>query len=422
MTSKRFLALAGSAGMFILPASAFAQSAGVSESIGQTSQSQGARIPRKVTRERRLDVNLGVVATYDTNVARANKSVASASGLTPEDFYFAPVAAVDISLPFGRSDAYLNGSASYLSHVRNTRLDGEQISLAGGVSTSLARCTAGVDGDVGRSRTNIANLQALGAGIRNFETTYSIGASASCGGVVGLQPFGQFYYTQGRNSNPIRAVSDYNTYTYGAGISYIQPSIGEIGIIGSIEDTRYPERGGAGATLGLKSFPTRSIGAYYTRDVTRFFKATVRLNYTAVDTITNNGFKGLTGEASLRIAPSERVNFQLSAFRATRPNLAYNVDYTLGTGVTFDTQVAVTPRLSLNGRYEYTHSRNYISSPLVINPLLNNDTHDVSGEASYKLGVRFALSLGMGYSTRSANSTLYEYNAFRTYLALRSAF
>lgn len=291
-----------------VPAVADAQAVPVGQSAASTTPQQGVRLTRRATFVRQLELTIGLTTTYDSNVARANSAIADRNGLEPSDVYVAPNAQVNIVLPFGRSQAYFNGNASYLIHARNSRLDGEQLALTGGISTQFARCTASVDSELSRVRTNVGNLVAQQANVQNFETSTSVGVTLGCGGVVGLQPFGQFDYTRGTNTNALRRGSDFETLTYGGGISYRQPSIGELGIVGSVEDTRYTARDGSTGTLlsGLQSFPTRSVGVYYIRDVTRFFYAKARVNYTDVATARGTSFSGVTGEVAVRVSPSEK--------------------------------------------------------------------------------------------------------------------
>jgi len=423
MHFRRILCLAGSVGSLVLAPAAIAQSM-ISTSNATATPAQGARVPVKAAKVRKLDVDIGALMTYDTNVSRSSASLAAANNLKRDDVYFSPNAAVDISLPFGRSVAYLNGSGRYEIYSRNSRLNGENLALAGGLSSDFGRCNTSIDGELNRGRTNIVNLVAQGAGLRNFETTTSTGVTGSCGGVVGLQPFAEFNYGRGANTNIQRKGSDYRTLTYGGGISYVQPSIGELGIIGSIEDTTYTERDGSVGTAlsGIQSFPTRSIGVFYTRNVTRFFTGKVRFNYTNVASGVSRSFNGLTGEVSVAVSPTPRYTIKGSIYRRAGPSLTYSVDYTVETGAELSIDMKIMERLAASLNYSYTHERYYSSVQNLIFPLTNDDDNLIKGEVDYTLNRRIILTLGTAYQTRRANSSYYNYDATRLLAGLRGAF
>lgn len=414
-------------------ASAFPAQAQTTDSLPSaigtsTVRSQGAKVPQRTEQTRRVDLNLDFLATYDSNATRSSEARAQANGLVREDELFSPVAAADISLPFGRSVAYLNGSAAYSIYARNTRLNGERLQLDSGISSTFGRCNLSLDGEFGRQRSDVGDLQVVSGADplrdRNFETTGSIGATASCGGAVGFQPFGSVNYSRGTNSSILRRGSNYRTLTYGGGVKYVQPSIGEIGIIGSIEDNLFTARDNSVGTVlsGLKSFPTRSIGAYYYRDVTRFFTGKLRVNYTDVATGLGTSFAGVTGEASIRIEPTQRVRFDATAYRTAEPSLSYNIDYYVESGIDLGTTVVLTPRLTAQASYDYRHRRYYSSNPNLLFPLLSDDEHIVSGELDYRLNRRISLLTSITYDSRRANDAFYNFDSLRALVGVRGSF
>jgi len=427
MKFLRIAGLAGAIGAVALSPAVHAQSlaGAVGPSATDTEvHAQGARVPVKRDKTRKVDVTVGALVTYDTNVTRSSDTVAAQNNLKPEDVFFAPVVVADVSLPFGPADAYLNGSASYLIYGRNSRLNGEHLAGNGGVSSQFGKCLASIDGSLSRQRTNVVDLAAQSVGVRNFETISSIGVTGGCGATVGLQPFAQFNYSRGTNTNERRKGSDYRTLTYGAGVSYVQPSIGEIGIIGSIQDTDYTERDGSIGTIlsGVRSFPTRSIGAYYTRDVTRFFTARVRVNYTDVATRNGSSYEGITGEASVKVSPTPRFSVTASAYRMVMPSLTFSIDYSVETGAGLSANFNLTRKLTAILGYAYVHQRYTSTATNLLYPLGWDDDHLVNGELNYALNRRIVLTLGAAYETRHANSSYYDFDSFRLIGGLRGAF
>ena len=389
---------------------------------------QGVSVPVAPVAIRRLDLDIGGLVTYDTNAARANDQRAAANRLVQEDWIFSPSAIVDISVPFGRSVGYLRGTVAYDVYARNSRLNGERIILDGGVSTTVSRCTVGLDGEFARIRSNLGDIGVVvgdASLVRNFETTSTAGVTASCGDVVGIQPFVSGEYTRGTNTNRRRIGSDYETFTYGGGLRYVQPSIGEFGVVASFEDTDYTNRddGSTDPILaGLESVPVRSFGAYYNRNVTRFFSGLIRANYTEVDTSANSRFSGLTGEASVRVTPSERLEFRAGVKRAAVPTLAFAIDYYVETSFNADVRTRITPKVQLGAGYLYRHHDYYSTTPNLLFPLIEDRDHQVQANASYDLGRRLALTLAAAYETRNARSSYYDFDSFRVTAGIRGSF
>lgn len=385
---------------------------------------QGVRVPTRVNQQRRADLNVGAVTTYDTNVARSSDALARQNGLSPEDVIFAPQVTADVYLPLGLSAVYLNGSADYSFYTKDTRLNGERLSLTGGGSHQLGVCRVALDGSINRARTIVTDLLVQGAGVQNFETATSIGVSGRCGQQVGLQPFAEFDYSRGTNTSEVRRFSDYRTLTYGGGLAYRQPQIGEFGLIGSIEDSTYTDRDGLAQSgySPLQSFPTRSIGLYYVRDVTPFFTGKIRINYSNIDTGGVDNFSGVTGEVSVKVAPTTRFAVTVAGYRTVTPSLSFNADYEVQSGARVTADAHLTTRLDASAFYSYAH-RSYVGGqPNLVIPLTSDEFNLVGAEAGYLVGRRIRLTLGTNYETRRANTAFFNYDSFRVLAGVRVAF
>jgi hypothetical protein len=402
--------------------------AGAAEpAFAQQSLSQGTPVPRRAGGSvRTVDADVSISATHDSNAARSSAVRAAQAGLQRSDTTILPSANVNISIPSGRNTFTLAGSAGYDFNVRNKRRNGERIGLSGGLATNFRLCETSVTAGITRQRSDISNFIGTAGGalafINNIETTLEVGGDLSCGRDIGLRPFGSIYYTRGRNTQEARVVSDYDTVSYGGGLIYTQPSIGELGVIGSVDKTTYPQRPDGSLTLGQPSFSARSIGVFFNRESARILKARLRVNYTDVDPgVSANAFKGLSGEASLRLVPGGKVSFEARSARAAMPSLSFNVDYIVETGTFFSVTAPLTTRVSLRAQADHRERDYYGGVTNVVNPLLDDSVSTLSASLDWKVNRRLALGLTSAYEWRRANDVYYDYESARIGLVGRLA-
>lgn len=396
----------------------------IEPAAAQTATTQGVPTPRKgTTVERKIDVSAGVDANYSSNILGGSNALAAASTLTPEDFVFSPTVDVDVKIPFGPNNFSISGSLGYDFYARNSRRDSDRISLASSLGIDVGRCSSSLDTSINRFRSSFGNFDPTTSALAltsNQQTNFDLGGTVSCGGDVGLRPFASATYSLGRNSLPLRQISDYQTVSYGGGVSYVQPSIGEIGLVGSIQDSSFPQRIPGAVRFGQTGLRTYNIGLFYSRAVTRTFQARVQLNYTeVVPDIAAPAFRGLSGEASVKIIPSGLLEIELKATRGTGASLSFNVDYVLETTGSVALRLPITPKLELNGHFD-TRSREFFGASLLIaNPLLDDNISTLRAGARFKVLPRVALGLTAAYVWRRANDPIYNYNAAQAALSAR---
>lgn len=172
--------------------------------------------------------------------------------------------------------------------------------------------------------------------------------------------------------------------------------------------------------FGQTGLRTYNIGLFYSRAVTRTFQARVQLNYTeVVPDIAAPAFRGLSGEASVKIIPSGLLEIELKATRGTGASLSFNVDYVLETTGSVALRLPITPKLELNGHFD-TRSREFFGASLLIaNPLLDDNISTLRAGARFKVLPRVALGLTAAYVWRRANDPIYNYNAAQAALSAR---
>lgn len=417
MRTKQRLALT------VLAGAVFATSS--TTAMAQQTVSQGISVPRRAGgAERTVDVEAGVSASYDSNPLRTSTAQAAALGLMREDVVVTPSLNIGISVPSGRNTVTLGGVVAYDFNMRNRLRNGERIALTGGLSTDLRRCETSIDASVSRARSDAGNFSGTPATvralIRNIETTTEVGGQLSCGGAVGLRPFVGVNYGRGRNTQTLRRLSDYNLVSYGGGIAYSQPSIGEIGLIGSIDETRYPVRPDNSLALGQPRFSARSLGIFFNRESARTLQARLRLNYTDVDPgVAAAAYRGLSGEGAVRFVPGGRFVIEAKAARAANASLTFNVDYVLETALSLGLDAPLSPKLGFSAKLDHRDRVYYGGVLTVANPLLNDQVSVISGGVSYKVSHRLALNLLTAYDWRRANDAFYDYDSARVTISAR---
>lgn len=385
------------------------------------SKAQGVTIPRTgAATARRLDVDAGVLLGYDTNVARGRTSLAQANAVDPEDFLYSPTISANILAPVGPANAYLRGSASYVGYGNNPRLEGLNVGVNGGVSQQIGPCTPSLDAAAYRARSNVIDLLEQGATERNFQNQLSLAITVACGDGVGLRPFVQAGINRGRNTNRQRRVSNSDNATFGGGVSALLPTVGEFGLLGSVEEVRYPDRVAVAPFRPATSFTTRSVGAYYTRALTPFFTAHVRVNYTDLDT--PGGFDGLTGQALVRIAPTPRYSVEFAAYRVTFASLNISSDYGVEDRQTINLRYDLTARLGLSLGYSHLRRR-YEQLDLLIDPdrLQLENLNVFSADSNFRLNNRLRLTLNVTHQQRNADNDVYDYDSTQVLGGLRLA-
>jgi hypothetical protein len=377
---------------------------------------QGVPVPRSVGQlTRRVSVQANTGITYDSNVRRTSVRSLYASDLSKDDFLVPLGVDVDLLIPSGGNIYSLQGRVGYDFYLRNSRLNSEEIALTGAYQRQISRCSAGLNGSIARNRTrfNEAGIVDLSS---NIQTTENIGASLSCSVTTGLRPFGSFGYIHATNSQSVRSYSDHDTKTFGGGIVNAFPTLGELGVVVSMEDTDYPDRlPGLGGAMHLR---VKSIGGSFNRMTARILQASLQLNYTSVDDGQPNGsFKGLSGNVLVRYMPGGRFTFTFSGSRSASPSLALVSDYNLLTSFNVDAAARINSRAQARLGFGYVHRKVFgaIALPGVdpANILTTDNNATIDGGLNYLLNRRISLFLSVVHERRTANTPVFNYSGTR---------
>jgi hypothetical protein len=296
----------------------------------------------------RVTVQATAIASHDSNVAHSDAALAAQRGVTPADDVFSPGVSIDLSLPLGLEEVFLKGTAAYNIYARNTQLNSQDVDLTGGVAARLLACKATLSGSVEDARTDLAQL-AVGV-TRNIENIETVGVSAECGREGGFGPSFSITQRYASNSAPQLFPSDSRSTTANAGIAYRRPQFGELELVGTFEQTDYPNRQlQVDQTAQQDGYRAYSVGVLYDRRLGARIEGTFEVGYVMLAPHLS-GVRDYRGpyyraDVSWRISP--RLQAQLQATRSPNPTNVSEATYDLRDLFSGSIDYAITPKLKL---------------------------------------------------------------------------
>ena len=108
--------------------------------------------------ERRLDIGISVLNSYESNILRLRKGVPAPPGQSRDDIRATPAITVDILQPLGRQSVFLSGSAGYDFYRENDQLERERIDLTGGTNLAFGPCSSQLALSYGRQQSDLADI------------------------------------------------------------------------------------------------------------------------------------------------------------------------------------------------------------------------------------------------------------------------
>jgi hypothetical protein len=364
----------------------------------------------------RINIDALVTATYDSNIARSNATIAAQRGISPEDFITAPSIAVDIRVPLSRQSVFLKGSVGYDFYARNTILNSANINLQGGANLLVRNCEATVSGSIDYAQSDLNQLNL--AVTKNINNTTSVNLNGSCGGTVGFAPTLSLNQEWSNNSAPQLKQTNFRDFNVTAGLAYRRPLFGQLSAYFSYDDAAYPNRGLLALQL-QNGYRNYGAGVRYERKFGARIEGDIKVGYTAVRPInpTVAGFDGVTFGGDVNFRFSRLLQAHLTFAREINPQILPGVSY--GVENSFNGQItySVGRKLSLaaGGSVE---SNNYRSSVNVPGQVASETIWDIFGSARYQLTRRIGFSLDYHHEQRDAIPTDFSYTDDRVELTI----
>lgn len=380
--------------------------------------------------ERRVNLSVSNRLTYDTNALRALAPTSDEDDDNGGDFILSPAVNMDILLPVARQSVFLSGSLGYDFYMSNSRLNRENIGLAGGVNLAAGnRCTGLLSVDYTRGQMD--DLTFIdGFDPNNVIESRGYNARVNCGEGQGLTYGGGYRHMDSENSSTRRAISDYRSDTFDVSLGYSRPALGTISLYGSYTNTTYPNRVfivDSGTETGLleDGVEVYSAGIRGQRQIGALLSGMVSAGFTTVKPKLPgvSDFSGPSYSANLTFTPGTRMQFSLTAERSVDQSNLLNISYAITDSISLDAQYAMSDSFSLVGGVGYV-KRRLEQSPVEDDLFTaNNDKNwRVSGGFRYSANRPWSLNGDISYSKRESDNNLFDYNSTRASLMVAYRF
>ncbi len=381
--------------------------------------------PAHAQQGKMLQFDLSGSLLYDSNVARGSDAAAASRGLEKEDIRLSPAVGVTLNKTLGVHQVALTGSAGYDFYTRNERLNRERVALDASATLRLPICTVDLRTNFSRRQSDLGDLSVIPgdpvSSSKNVQTAKGAGATASCGGAVGLRPTAMVDWSDAQNSAEVRKASDNRSFTYDGGVLYTHPSIGNITLYVGKREVDYPNRIPS-PTGALDSFDANRYGLIYSRDIGAQLTVGGEIQYT--DVKLGNGRDGFSGtnwrvNATLSLA---QLQITGETRRAVEPSLGFDANFILQSNHSLTLRYALSQRLttSLNGTLavrDYDYGIGVVPGQIV-----HDNMKRASVGLSFLVSNRITLSTEGSYQKRNANGSLYDYDGYQVALRLSTSF
>lgn len=387
----------------------------VDEGQAQQLQSTGQTFG---TPSRQIELNLSNKLTYDSNVARSSDTGATARGIRKQDFYYSPALEANIALPTPAAVLTLTGSVGYEFYSRNKRLDRERLNLLAGAASKLSFCDAGLLAGYTRGQSDLNDLSIVPGDVEasrvNVQETVRLGGNISCG-TGSIRPNAFIEYRTSDNSAPVRQISDVDMLTYGGGLSYSSPAFGILTAFVGRTELDFQNR--ANLVGAVNSVRVSMAGLKLDRRLGARLQVNGQIYYADVDGLagSDDRYDGLNWDVSATLRAGERLQMTMGVSRQIDASGALNVNAAQITLYNAKLAFALSPlmQLTLGGSMR---KRDFDVDPTLspVALLTNDKISQIEGGLSYDLGRRIQLGLKASYQDRSADTALYNYDAFLT--------
>lgn len=360
---------------------------------------------------------------HDTNVARADESRAIVRGLEQEDQRLSLGASLLLARPLGRNKVSVDAYAGYDFYRRNTRLNSERLALAGDLELSAGLCTANLKPQFNRRQSELFDFVVLNVpgvdSVRNIEMTQNYRGELRCGAAFGIRPMVHYDRSYGDNSNPIRKISDYRGESYGGGLSYTNPVLGQFDLSLDRTNMNYPNRD---TVSGLTGYRLDEVRLATSRDIGAVLTADGEIAYTSLKPHNSPApaFKGVSWRLGLTLVPVTDLQLRANLSQAVRPALGNDALYSRNRDWFLQATYQLGPKTSVTVTGSRAE-RFFRGATGTLGPLLERDRLDrIAARLNFRPAERLRFGLEGGHERRNANGTFYDYNA--TYVALSTKF
>lgn len=377
---------------------------------GAPSVANAQAVPQRLT-----EIVLSADARYDSNVARRNPAQAGLLDLVPEDVVVTPEVQVHLVRPAGLNKFSLNAGLGYVIYNRNTRLNRERLSVDAEADLALGPCQLVLTPSYSRGQSDLSQiagaLAPAAASISNTQSIQDYQGELRCGNRSGWRPVAFLQRSIGDNSNALRRISDYRTFSYGGGISYSSPVIGDYSLTYRRADTSYP---GRPAVAGGTGFVIDRVTLSAERNIGSVLRAGGSASFLGLnpDQAGLRNFNSVGWSLSATLLPVPDLQIKGETARDIKPSLGSDSLYQVSRDYSLRATYALSShtRLSLQGAIS---DIDYTGAGTTFGPALTRSVQrSVSGNLTENFSRRLGVSIDVGYQRRDANGSVFDYDNF----------
>jgi hypothetical protein len=373
--------------------------------------------------QRKLDLSVTGAVVYDSNFPRASRELAELRGIKREEVRFSPAVGLNVALPFGRQLLYGETLLGYDFHAVNSRFNRERLSGRLGLASRFGRCQTSLEAEFSRGQTQLEDID-IGP-LVNVQTTKALLFDGRCPREVGFVPSLTLDARSLDNNQPLRASAESRTRSAEAGLSYVQPSLGEVGLFARVSRSEFPNRfvSAGGGNLVPDEFEVRSFGARFSRNVGTLLRGSVRAAVSDINRETGpDPRRGVTYRADLTLRPLARLNGRLSAEKKVEPSTRIGINYSIDEVYRAEMIYALAPRVTLTAGAGRRDREFAPVEGVQLELIRKEQTASLFGSARVQVNARMFILLDAQHEKRKTDLPLFDYSGTRIGLSTRIAF
>ncbi|MGC6401644.1 outer membrane beta-barrel protein [Sphingomonas sp. FW199] len=376
--------------------------------------------------QREVDVGVAVDAIYSGNTTRGRSETATARGLVQSDFLLNPKIEGNVRLPVGPVQLAVSGDIGYQLYARNTQLNRERISLTANAGTAIGPCGLMLNGNYSRAQTDQRDLAIVPgdteASSVNVNENRGIGVVATCGAAVGIRAVGLASYATSENNSVRRQISNANTFTYGGGLQYSAPAVGQVTTFVSKTEVEFPDRIDLGIPgFGADRFDLFAAGVRLDRRLGARLQFNGQVSYAevTVEGLTDSQYDGIIWDAALSLRATPKLNFSVGTGKTVGPAGGFSANFVETSTVRFGTTYALTERLLMRLNANYQQRDFDLQTVTAPDRLSNDEFGEIGLGFNFNQSLRLLFRAYVGYEKRNAELDIYDYDAFSASLGVR---
>ena len=362
--------------------------------------------------------------TYDPNSGRGSDAVTSARGLQKQEVTYTVTGDLDASLPVAGFNTFLAGSVGYQGHSRNSKLDSETVSLAGGVSRRFVSCSVSTGLSWNRGQTQLEQIDL--SYTTNTAQSVGVNAAVQCAPVAGINV--GVAGGASRSSNSSNAAVSSRSYNVSGNVGYGNRALGTISTFIAYSRLDYPDNPLTPTLTSSTGVNSVNMGVQYSRPLGRKLSGSASVGYviTKPEGPLATKSNDISANVSFNYRPTDRITSSFSYIRnVSATNIvgsSYTVGDTMSATVSFRFLRGVSTSVRASQSIRDYRGGTVTTGPLPATRFTKDKNRSLTGSIGFSPTRNTSLSGNVTYDERTSNLSTFDYNSVRTSLSFTAAF